>query len=229
MSRDQDQNLNRRSVMAGVGIAVAGLAAGATAASAQNRGAGFTPVRDGADAWLGQLSGGHRVFIDSATAHGGAETVLYAANLYTAQEGPDYNGSPDDLAIVVCFRHFSTPFGYNDAMWRKYGSVFNTIMSFPDPATSQAPTANMLNQDRSDLPNFGVTIDTVREKGTHFAICRAATQFFSGQIAQATGGQQPAIFDELVANAIPNSRFVAAGVVALTRAQEYGYSLLAAG
>ena len=77
--------------------------------------------------------------------------------------------------------------------------------------------------------NFGFTIDLVTGKGTNFAVCRAATNFFSSVIAGATDGSQPDIFDELVANAIPNSRFVSAGVVAMTRAQEYGYSLLYAG
>ena len=87
----------------------------------------------------------------------------------------------------------------------------------------------MLTQDRDDLPNFGFTINEITEKGTYFGICAAATRFFSGRIAEATGGNQPDVFDELVANAIPNSRFVTAGVMALTRAQEYGYSLLYAG
>jgi hypothetical protein len=229
--RDKDQDLKaRRSVITGFGVAAAGLALVSQTARAQTGGStGFQPARHSADAWLGDLSGTHRVFIDSATAVGGAEAVLYANNLYSAQEGPDYNGDPADLAIVVCFRHLSTPFGYTDAMWEKYGEVFNSIMSFPDPATGQAPTANMLRQERADLPNFGFTIDLVTEKGTNFGICRAATMFFSTVIAEETGGSQPDIFDELVANAIPNSRFVSAGVMALTRAQEYGYSLLYAG
>ena len=228
---DHDTELKaRRSVLTGVGAAAAGLALASQSACAQTGGsAGFQPARDSADAWMGQLSGTHRVFIDSATARGGAEAVLYANNLFTAQEGPDYNGEPADLAMVVCFRHFSTPFGYNDAMWAKYGEIFNSIMNFPDPATGEAPTANMLNQDRTDVPNFGFTIDLVTGKGTNFAICRAATSFFSNVIAGATNGSQPEIFDELVANAIPSSRFVSAGVMALTRAQEYGYSLLYAG
>jgi hypothetical protein len=228
---DHDTELQaRRSVLTGVGAAAAGLVLASQTACAQTDGsASFQPARHSADAWLDGLSGNHRVFIDSATAVGGAETVLYANNLYMAQEGPDYEGGPDDFAIVVCFRHFSTPFGYNDEIWAKYGEVFSSIMQYPDPATGNAPTANMLRQDRTDLPNFGFTIDLVAGKGTNFGICRAATQFFSGQIAQATGGNQPEVFEELVANAIPNSRFVSAGVMALTRAQEYGYSLLYAG
>ncbi len=229
--QENDKDLKaRRSVITGFGAAAAGLALVSQTACAQTGGAtGFQPARRSADAWLDDLSGTHRVFIDSATALGGVEAVLYANNLYTAQEGPDYNGAPADFAMVVCFRHFSTPFGYNDAMWAKYGGIFNSIMSFPDPATGEAPTANMLRQDRTDLPNFGFTIDLIGGKGTNFGICRAATMFFSSVIAGETGGNQPDVFDELVANAIPNSRFVSAGVMALTRAQEYGYSLLYAG
>ncbi len=220
----------RRSVITGFGAAAAGLALVSQTACAQSGGStGFQPARRSADAWMDDLPGTHRIFIDSATALGGAEAVLYANNLFTAQEGPEYNGAPADLAMVVCFRHFSTPFGYTDAMWAKYGEIFNSIMNFPDPATGQAPTVNMLNQERQDVPHFGFTIDLVTGKGTNFGICRAATQFFSSVIAGATGGNQPDIFDELVANAIPNSRFVSAGVMAMTRAQEYGYSLLYAG
>ncbi|NNC63746.1 MAG: hypothetical protein HKN84_03090 [Gammaproteobacteria bacterium] len=229
--QDNDKDLEaRRSLITGFGAAAAGLALVSQTACAQSGGSSsFQPARRPADAWFDDLPGTHRVFIDSATALGGAEAVLYANNIYTAQEGPDYNGGPADLAMVICFRHFSTPFGYNDAMWAKYGEVFNSIMNFPDPTTGQAFAVNPLNQTATQLPNIGFTIDLVGGKGANFAICRAATNFFSNVIAGATDGSQPDIFDELVANAIPNSRFVSAGVMALTRAQEYGYSLLYAG
>jgi hypothetical protein len=46
--------------------------------------------------------------------------------------------------------------------------------------------------------------------------------------ASATGGNADAVVKELMANAIANSHFVPAGVVAVTRAQERGYSLLRA-
>ena len=231
MSRQRDPQLDRRSLMAGVGIAVAGLAAGATAARAQSRGAGsgFTPTRHDQDAWLGELSGGHRVFIDSATAHGGAEALLYANNLYTAQENA-YAGGPGDFAMVVCFRHFSTPFGYKDPIWAKYGEIFNSLMQFPDPDTGAAPRINLMNSAaHTSLPNFGVTVDAVSAKGTQIAICLAATTFISGYIAEQTDGDAEAIRAELMAGAVDNSRFVSAGVIALTRSQEYGYSLLYAG
>jgi hypothetical protein len=220
----------RRSVLTGVGVAVAGLAASGCAQSSS----GFQPARHDLDAWFDGLPGNHRVFIDSAMPRGGAEGLLYANNLYTARETA-YAGEPADFAMVLCFRHLSTPFAYNDAIWEKYGDTFYALMQFPDPATGGAPRSNLMNSTAYPpgsltMPNLGVTIDLVTDKGLQLAVCAAATQFFAMQIAAATGGSAEAINDELVAGAlIPSSRFVSAGVMAATRAQEYGYSLLYAG
>jgi hypothetical protein len=227
--REKEKELTaRRSLITGVGAAVAGMTLASATACAQTpaRSAGFQPARHSLDAWFDQLPGTHRVFIDSSTAAGGAEALLYANNLYMARENA-YAGEPADAAIVVCFRHFSTPFGYGDAIWAKYGEIFNSVMQFPDPVTNAAPKINLMNSTaHTTLQNFGVTIDAMRAKGTQFAICAAATQFLAGAIAGQTGGQADAIRDELIAGRIADGRMVSAGVMALTRAQEYGYSLL---
>ena len=229
MQRKHDEITSRRSIITGLSAAAAGAALVSTTACAQTSATGFQPARHSLDAWLDQQPGTHRVFIDSASAKGGAEALLYANNLYTARENA-YAGEPADFAIVICYRHLSTPFGYTDAIWNKYGEIFNSVMQFPDPVTGAAPKINLMNSAaHATLPNFGVTNDAMGAKGTQFAICSAATQFIAGVIAGETGGNADAIRDELVAGAIPNSRFVSAGVVALTRAQEYGYSLLYAG
>jgi len=220
----------RRSLMTGIGATVPALALTPSLARAQEPAEGFRPARHELDAWMDALPGQHRVFIDSATAHGGAEAVLYSNNLYRANQSA-YSIDASSLAMVVCFRHFSTVFAYNDAMWAKYGEQLSDLVSFTDPKTDQHPTANLLDADDYGLtlPNFGATITAQVERGAQFAVCEAATQFFAGMIAQATGGTAEDIYEELVANAIPNSHFVSAGVIALTRAQEYGYSLLYAG
>lgn len=224
----QNDGFARRSFVTGMGVGAVGLAVGATRAGAQTA-TDFRPARHARDSWLDALPGTHRVFIDSATASGGAEALLFANNLYTARETA-YAGEPADFAIVVCFRHFSTPFGYNDAVWAKYGEIFDSFMSLPDPATGKAPQINLMNAaDHTTLPNFGVTIDAMKAKGVQFVICSAATQFAANVIAERTDGKADEIHDELVAGAIEGSRFVSAGVVAVTRAQEYGYSLLYAG
>lgn len=154
--------------------------------------------------------------------------MLYASNLYNAHQSA-YSGSNDDLAIIVCFRHFSTPFGYTDAVWEKYGEQFGTLMQLPAPSAGSAPTANPMNSTESTGGPPAVTIASLVARGTHFAICATATRFVADQVANTTGSSADEVFDELMASAIPNGRFVPAGVMALTRSQEYGYSLLCAG
>ena len=48
----------------------------------------------------------------------------------------------------------------------------------------------------------------------------------SGLLFARVGEDYYAIYKELVANIVPGSRMVSAGVVAVTRAQEYGYALI---
>ncbi len=230
---NEEDAVGRRSVMAGVGIAVAGLVASAATAQAQTgarkAGVPFQPARHDIDAWFDQLPGSHRVFVDTASADGGAEGIGFANNLYIATERA-YAGEQAKPAIVVCFRHFSTPFGYNDAIWAKYGEAFHSLIQYPDPVTNAAPKINLMNSTaHNTLANRGVTLDALAAQGTQFAICDMATQFMAFTIAQQTGGKADQIHDELVANAIKNSHFVSAGVMALTRAQEYRYSVLIAG
>lgn len=229
MNDDTNHGVDRRALMAGMGIAVAGLVGAATAEAQQRRGSSFQPARHKVDAWFDELPGTHRIFVDSASATGGANALGYANNLYLATANA-YAGESADPAIVVCFRHMSTPFGYGDAVWAKYGEVFHSMIQFPDPATNAAPKINLLNSTaHGNLPNRGATIDALVAKGVHFAICNTASRGIAGVVAQRTGGNADAVYQEFVASAIPQSRFVSAGVMALTRAQEYGYSVLISG
>jgi hypothetical protein len=228
MQKNNDNLTARRSMLLGFGAAVAG----ATLISAKPANAqitDFRPHRHNTDAWFDELPGDHRVFIDTSTATGGAEALVYASNLTNARQSA-YANEPADFAMIICLRHFSTPFAFNDAMWAKYGSVFHSVMQMTDPDTNDAPQINLLRSSNYGLrlPNLGNTIDQIAELGVQFAICDAATQFFAGQIAGATGGDANDIYAEFKDNAI-EGRFVSAGVMAMTRAQEYGYSLLYAG
>jgi hypothetical protein len=204
--------IGRRSLLTNMSaVAVAGLAVGAKSASAQT-----PPAQYGRDAWLDELEGSHRVFIDSSTAPGGANALRYASNILTAHED-DYSGTAADFAMVVCYRHASTPFGYDDAIWEKYGGGFNS-------AADPAPTTNPMNVATGS--NGGNSIGSLIAKGVQFAICSRATRSYAGRLASRAGLPVEEVLEELLAGAIPNSRFVPAGVVAVTRAQEHGYSLL---
>jgi hypothetical protein len=219
----------RRSVMSGLGVAAVGVALGSRPLAAQTTSIGgrFQPARHQQDGWLDAVAGKHRTFIDASTPRGAGEAILYANNLYEANKSGYSLGEPD-IVVVACMRHFATPFAYNDAIWKKYGKVLSMMIEFTDPKTKQAPSTNLLNSTAyaESLSNFGNTIDSVVKRGTRFAVCDMATHFFAGGLAMETKGNADAIYKELVANTIPNSHMVAAGVVAVNRAQEYGFTLL---
>lgn len=219
--KDQDNTkVGRRTLLTNLGVtAVAGLAATAVAGSAQaaeQPTAGFQPARHEKDAWLGELPGSHRVFVDSSTVDGGANALRFGSNIIKSHVD-EYEGKASDYALVVCFRHGSVPYGFSDAIWAKYGTVLGRDMKTPS-------TSNPMNT--ASAANGQNSIPSMVENGIQFAICNRSTHGLAGRIAEATGIKADDAYAELVAGAIPNSHFVAAGVLAVTRAQEYHYSLL---
>ena len=219
----------RRSLLVGLGAAAAAAAVAVRSAGAQAP-AMYRPARHQEDSGLDSVPGTHRVIIDAVTATGAGEAVLYANNLYVANKNA-YSIAEKDLAIVIVMRHFATPFAYNDTIWAKYGKAFSDLVKFTDPKTKQVPKTNLYNATTygMELPNLGNTIDQQRNRGARFGVCDMATHFIAGQLAAGGGGTEDTIYKELVANIIPNARMVSAGVVAVTRAQEYGYGLIYAG
>lgn len=210
---------NRRALVAGLGATLAALTAGARPTGAQAPSRAFSPARHDADRWMDEIPGTHRMFVDSASRQGGQDAVQFAGNLFNVNESA-YGIKPADLALIVCFRHQSTPYGYNEAMWTKYGAYFSQRLELAQPVS-----INPLNPS-GPPPEGARIIAPLVEKGARFAVCAQATRAMAGRIAAATGAPQDAILKELLANPIRNGRFVPAGVVAATRAQEYGYSLL---
>ena len=225
MSKQNDNKVQRRAVVAGM-AAAAGIGVCATGARAQSSQAGFQPKRHDLDAWFDVAGVSHRAFVDTASPRGATDALRYAANILNAHSNA-YEGSDEDYSMVVCFRHGSTQFGYTDAIWEKYGAIFNNWAEYLDPATGEAPKRNLLRTGSG--PFGGGTIDPLTARGVKFAICATATRGLSGIIANATGQTADDVFAELTANGIPNSHFVPAGVMAATRSQEYGYSLLSVG
>jgi hypothetical protein len=221
----------RRSFLTGLGAA-AFAAAGAGTAEAQNAtrpaAEAFKPPRHADDDWMDTLPGKHRMVIDAVTPHGAGEAILYANNLYEANK--PYGLTSKDLAIIVVMRHYATPFAFNDQIWAKYGKPIGEALKFTDPKTNQPPSVNLYNAPGYGmaLSNLGSTIDAALKNGTHLAICEVALHFVSG-VAAGPGGDANAVYNTFKSNALPQSHFVTAGVVAVNRAQERGYTLIYAG
>jgi intracellular sulfur oxidation DsrE/DsrF family protein len=234
MSGQSSSSPERRSFLTHLNAGVASLAAVAlgSAAMAQEKPAATTrwePARHTKDDWLEKPTTKHRLVFDTTTPDGFGEALAFAAN-YIRVNRTDYGLQNDDLAVVLVVRHRSTPFGYNDAMWAKYGAAIGAQSKFEDPRSKLPPKANVYSSgDYGDLlPNRGVTLDSLAKQGVQLGVCSVATRGYAGVIAAAVGGNADAINSELIANLVSNSRMVPAGIVAVSRAQERGYTLVRA-
>jgi hypothetical protein len=174
------------------------------------------------DEWYDQTAGVHRFVFDSISPDGLSQAMGFASTYLDANK-TGYGLKDSDHAIIVIVRNRSTRFGYNDAMWAKYGKQFSEqLNNFVDPKTKEAPIVNI-------HATADGTMDRLIKRGARIAVCEAATHGVSSSLARASGGDADAIFKELSANLVPNARLVPAGIVAVNRAQEHGYALYAGG
>jgi len=62
------------------------------------------------------------------------------------------------------------------------------------------------------------------KRGMRLAVCQMSTRGYAAAIAQSRGGKAADVYKELTEHLVPNSHLVPAGIVAVNRAQERGYS-----
>lgn len=223
--------LPRRSFLSqlGTGVSAVGaatLAAGGVTLQAQSTGsARRQPRRHAQDNWLDEIPGQHRLLLDTTGPNGFGNALLYANNFLNASQA-EYGLKDADSAVVIVARHLSTVFGYNDAIWAKYGAMLSQRINFNDPQTQKPATINAYNSTSASaaLPSLGITLDAVLKRGVHLMVCQTATRLFVGGLAQSTGGNADAIFKEVLGNLMPNSHMVPSGIVSLSRAQERGFT-----
>ncbi len=208
----------RRALVTGMGAAAA-MAWSGSPASAQ-AGTPFQPSRHEKDLWMDRVPGKHRMILDVTTAGGVGEAIGYAGNLFTGNN-LGYGLEDGDLSMIVCLRHYATLFAFTDPVWAKLGKQMATMIKY-ESRTGEPPAANPHNT--APRPS----LDALAKRGVQFIVCDMATNRFARGLA-GSGGDAAAVYKEMAANMIANSRLVPAGVVGVTRAQEFGYSLLFVG
>jgi intracellular sulfur oxidation DsrE/DsrF family protein len=199
-------------------LGAAAMAAGVTPAEAQSAGIDPTwqPSRHAQDDWLDQIPGKHRFIFDTTNPQGVNSALLFATNYFLANRS-GYGLQDSDLAVVIVARHASTPFAYNDAIWGRYGTPISAqAENFVDPRTREPAKVNV----------YGARVEALVKRGVHLAVCQMASRAYAGAIARATGGNTDSIYEEIVQNLLPNSHMVPAGIVAVNRAQERGYTFV---
>lgn len=222
MSKQPPSSTERRSFLTRFNAGAASIAALAVGgvAMAQVKSASaarWEPARHDKDDWMDGLPGKHRLVFDTTAQDGLRDALLFADNFLIANR-TDYGLENKDLAIIIVTRHMSTGFGFNNDMWGKYGASLAGPAGSGNSQAKEAPKANA----------HAASLDSLSKQGVQFAVCSMATRRLAGMIARAAGGNAEAINSELIANLVSNARMVPAGIVAVNRAQERGYSLVTA-
>jgi len=205
---------NRRAIISGLGMAATTVTLGTRGVQAQGASTPFTPARHEPDAWMGAMPGKHRVVLDVVSPEGMPDGIRFAGNLFNGNKS-GYGVEEAEMALVMVIRHSATAYGFNDAIWAKYGKSL-------DSKTTPTPAANPYNSGER------MQLSALAKRGVQFMICGTASRGLAGRIA-GQGGDTDAVLKEMSANLIPNARIVSAGVVGVTHAQEYGFTLLYVG
>lgn len=230
MNHDLPAASGRRSFLSRLNSGVASLAAFAGLAMAQETqtpAAHWEPARHAKDDWLEKPSVKHRIVFDTTSMEAARTANFFAAN-YIRTNKQDYGVDHSELSVVIVLRHLSAVFGYNDAMWAKYGTTLASRAKVEDPKTGKPPAVNLLNASGGgeQAPNRGVTLDSLAKQSAQFAVCTLSTRAMAGAIAHASGSTADAVFTELSNNLVANARLVPAGIVAVSRAQERGFTFV---
>jgi intracellular sulfur oxidation DsrE/DsrF family protein len=198
----------RRSFLSRLGLTAAAIGAGSATAFAER--SDWQPARYARDGWFEQIPGKHRLFFDTLTEAGLREARGFAENYFDASKS-GYGLEQGDVAVVICLRHMATPFAFTDAFWAKYGPAMAESLKLADPKIAANPHKTQL--------------EALIARGVHYAVCDMASHRFAGAIARKVDGNADAIYKEMTANVVGHAHFVAAGIVAVNRAQERGYSI----
>jgi hypothetical protein len=204
----------RRSFFSRIGLAAAALSVGGANAFAERASPAspdaWQPARYPKDDWFDQLPGKHRLFFDTLTDAGLREARGFANNYFDGSKS-GYGLEQADLAVVICLRHSSTPFAFGDAFWAKYGPIVAETLKLSDPKLAANPHKTAL--------------EALAKRGVHYAVCEMASHRYAGLIARRADADAEAVYKDMAANLVGNGHFVPAGIVAVNRAQEHGYSI----
>ena len=223
----EESKIARRKFLAGVGAGAGVLGASAVnapAALAQGGGEStWRPARHAQDDWYDKIPGVHRFVFDTSSGEGMGWALQFANNYYAVNQDA-YNLKDSDLAVIIVARHKSTSFGYNDSIWAKWGKQISEQAEFVDPKTKEPPKINVYGP-AGETAQAG-KMEALIKKGAQFAVCSQSTRGIATRIAKANGLEVEAVVKEITSNLIGNARMVPAGVLAVNRAQERGYSFI---
>jgi intracellular sulfur oxidation DsrE/DsrF family protein len=177
------------------------------------------------DAWFNTLTGKHKMVFDAVSANDGLP-IVYAFNFMSTN---NQTGTPDDqLSALMVFRSKAILAALNDNAWNKYklGKMFKVI----DYSTNAPAERNLYWEPKAgEMPNPGVSIKALQERGVKFCVCETAITLTSRQYALSKSLDPTQVKKDWIESLLPGIQLVPSGVWALGRAQEHGCGYCYAG
>ena len=180
------------------------------------------------DSWLHGIKGNHAQIFDMPKADGGFS--LFHVNNYLDTYKGAFGITPPNVLAIVSLYSMTTPMGFNDAMWAKYGfgAATKTFLRGTTTAvtrnaylTAPAGSQTMGLEGIADIP-ASATIAALQTRGARFILCNNAFNFWVGRLASGGAGTAADIRAELEKNMIPGVTIVPAMVIAMNQAQAAG-------
>lgn len=178
-----------------------------------------------AEKWFDKIKGTHRVVYDGSYPHKGFPIIWNWAFYLSNNE----TGSKDeDITAMTVLRHDAIPFALPSGLWKKYalGKMFHVYTANGSPYERNP----YYEPQEGDFPLPAIQgIKDLQSRGALFCVCNLALSVYSGAVAQQTGQDAGAIYDEWVTAILPGIQVVPSGVWALGRAQQKGCAYIFAG
>jgi len=226
LSTPNDSPAPRREFLGRLAGGTALLAAGALATACAAPAP--TPVASADDeAWLKPLTGKHKQVFDAPRVNDAFGLMFAAGYLQTMTE--TYKLKPGEANAFIVFRHFATPLGLTDAIWKKY--QLGKMLEIMDPATKKPSERNFVWKPKAgDMMNPDASADKmIAMPGVVIGVCHFAITVLSGMAAKGAGVTPEVALKEWEAGVIPGAMLLPSGVLGVGRAQEHGCTYCFAG
>lgn len=177
-----------------------------------------TAVDPDHDAWMQRAQGQHRALFHS-TAPGDGVAMLMALNFLDVYASV-YGAARSEVSAVIGVQGGALPIALDDAAWDRY--ELGQRSNVNDAETTEPAKRNVF------ATGGQYSIDTAIERGVVLLVCNISLNRTAGAIARARSLAAADVYADLKGSLIPGALLVPALVVAISRAQERGFTYIRA-
>jgi intracellular sulfur oxidation DsrE/DsrF family protein len=182
------------------------------------------PLND-LDGWLDKIKGSEKIVFDAPAVHNGFQVIWSWVFL----DSHNQTGTKDDaITAVVVLRHLGIAPAFRDSVWKKY--KFGKHFTIADPISNTPAERNpYFDPPSGEMPNDGMSIKKLQERGVLFCVCEKAIANNSRMIARARSMGEAEVQKDLLEGLLPGIQVVPSGVWAIQKVQQRGCAYCFAG